>query len=181
MSRGVPMLLGGDEFRRTQGGNNNAYCQDNDISWFDWTLADKNAGLVRFFSQMIALRKSHRSFRSPDFYDGRVNERGRPDIAWHGCQLDAPGWTDPNARCLAFTLGGFDGDPDVHVMLNSCGEAYDFEIPTADGTQWARLIDTFLPSPDDIVESDAAVAVDGATYNVQAHSVVALISRKAKR
>src|SRR3989454_3810211 len=101
LSRGVPMLLGGDEFRRTQLGNNNAYCQDSELSWFDWGLADKSAEMVRFFRQMIGLRKRFATLRTPQFFDGtRVNDRGLPEVVWHGTELGAPGWNDPNGRAL---------------------------------------------------------------------------------
>jgi pullulanase/glycogen debranching enzyme len=76
LSRGVPMLLGGDEIRRTQGGNNNAYNQDNATSWLDWTMIDANRGLLRFVQRMIAFRKAHRALTRPHFYRGETNERG---------------------------------------------------------------------------------------------------------
>src|SRR5215470_14355716 len=117
ISVGVPMLLMGDEVRRTQGGNNNAYCQDNEISWFDWRLTEKHRALLRFWKLLIAARADFhagRAGRPGRFFEGELNERGLPDIAWHGTQLHKPGWNDPNARCLAFTLGGFDGASDLH-------------------------------------------------------------------
>ena len=114
MSRGVPMFVAGDEVRRTQKGNNNAYCQDNEISWFDWRLTEENRSLLRFWQLLIAARRDFHSLRAGRhgrFFAGEMNERGLPDIAWHGTELNKPGWDDPNARCLAFTLGGFEGGP----------------------------------------------------------------------
>ncbi len=181
LSRGVPMLLGGDEFRRTQGGNNNAYCQDNEISWFDWAETEKNAGMVRFFEKMIATRKRFSSLRSPNFFDGRVNDRGIPDVVWHGCQLNNPGWDDPGARTLAFTLGGVGDEPDLHVILNMFGETLAFELPSVDGRQWSRLIDTFRASPEDIVEVGKEVRIESNTYTAEAFSVVVLTSGKVGR
>ena len=107
LAQGVPMVLAGDEVRRTQKGNNNAYCQDNEISWFDWRLLEKHGELFRFWKLMIDFRKRHPAIHRSRFFDGKVNDRGLPDVSWHGCQLLHPGWDDPNARALAFTLAGF--------------------------------------------------------------------------
>src|SRR5262249_21128255 len=118
LSRGIPMLLGGDEMRRTQGGNNNTYNQDNPTSWFDWTTTDSNQDILRHVRKMIAFRKAHRALRRPHFYTGAVNERGMADITWHGTRLGSPGFDDPGGRALACTIAGFDGDADLHVMMN---------------------------------------------------------------
>ena len=155
MSRGVPMFVAGDEVRRTQRGNNNAYCQDNEISWFDWRLTEKNRSLLRFWKLLIAARSqfhAKRDGRPAEFFKGEVNERGLPDIAWHGTQLDKPGWNDPNARCLACTRAGFGSEPDLHAVLNMYWDALDFEVPIVPGRRWRRLVDTARPSPDDIIE-----------------------------
>ena len=177
-SQGVPMLLGGDEFRRTQGGNNNAYCQDNDISWFDWELVEKNAAMVRFFSRMIALRRQHPVLRRRHFFQGKVvNHRGLTDVTWHGVRLGAPGWNDPNARVLAYTLGGRDEDADMHIILNMYELALDFELPTVPTRQWHKAVDTSLPSPGDIAEPGAEQPVEGTNLNVGGRSVVILVSK----
>jgi glycogen operon protein len=178
LSRGVPMLLGGDEIRRTQSGNNNAYCQDNDISWFDWGLADKSAEMLRFFSRMIDLRKRFSTFRAPRFYDGtRVNERGLAEVEWHGTALGAPGWNDPNGKALAFTLAGFNDDPDLHVILNMSDLSLDFELPEIGGRQWSRAVDTAQLSPDDIAEPGAESRVTQPSQRAEGRSVVVLISQ----
>jgi isoamylase len=98
LSQGVPMICGGDEVRRSQRGNNNAYCQDNEISWFDWSLTEKNSDLHRFFQRMIAFRKANRALRRSVFFTGNTNARGLADITLHGCRLLDPGWNDPDAR-----------------------------------------------------------------------------------
>jgi isoamylase len=108
LSQGVPMIVAGDEVRRTQRGNNNAYCQDNEISWFDWYLVQRNQEIFRFFKEMIAFRARHPVVHRRRFFTGEMNERGLADIAWHGCQLNAPGWSDPTSAVLAFTMAGFD-------------------------------------------------------------------------
>ena len=141
------MLVAGDEFRRTQQGNNNAYCQDNEISWFDWNLVDANPEMFRFWSALLAFRLSHSVLRPPEFYTGLPNNRGVPDLTWHGTQLSAPGWDDPQARALACTIGGHGDDPDLHVMMNMHWEPMGFDLLDVPGRVWARAIDTALPSP----------------------------------
>ena len=177
LSQGVPMFVAGDEVRRTQQGNNNAYCQDTALAWVDWTLTEKNGHLLRFFQQMIAFRKRHPSVHRSRFFMGERNARGVADIAWHGCQLNAPGWNDPSSRVLAYTMAGFGDDPDLHVMLNMDGSALTFELPTIPGRAWHRAADTSLPSPDDIAEDGKEVAIADTSYIVNGHSVVVLISR----
>jgi isoamylase len=177
LSQGVPMILAGDEVRRTQKGNNNAYCQDNEISWFDWNLVQKNPEMFRFFKLMINFRNQHPILRRARFFSGDVNERGLTDISWHGCQLFSPGWYDSNARVLAFTLGGFQGEADIHVMLNMYWENLTFEIPFVEGREWHKVVDTSQPSPLDIVEPGASTMVSGNVCLVQNRSVIVLISK----
>jgi glycogen operon protein len=177
LSQGVPMIVMGDEVRRTQKGNNNAYCQDNAISWFDWSLVEKNHTLLRFWTQMIAFRRHHATVHRPRFFAGEVNERGLADVSWHGCQLFSPGWQDPEARTLAFTLGGFGSEVDIHVMMNMYWEPLTFEIPTVQGRQWHRAIDTALPSLQDIAVPGQEVLLTTPNYLVADRSVVVLISQ----
>jgi glycogen operon protein len=173
------MLLAGDEVRRTQRGNNNAYCQDNEVSWFDWRLVEKNRDLLRFWKRMIEFRKSHRALSRGQFFTGAVNERGLTDVAWHGTKLASPGWSDPDARALAMTLAGFDGDPDIHVMLNMHWDSLDFESPGVPGRRWFRALDTAQPPPHDIPDHGAEPEVAGNTYTLQARSVAVLVNRAA--
>jgi isoamylase len=182
LSQGVPMFVAGDEVRRTQQGNNNAYCQDNEINWFDWTLVEKQSDIFHFFSQMIALRRSHPILHRSRFFTGQENRRGLPDITWHGCRLYSPGWNDPTSRVLAFTMGGFGAegsaeDVDLHVIFNMDWQDLDFDLPPVTGRQWYRLVDTALPSHSDIVKPEDAALVTGNSYRTQQHSVVILISR----
>jgi glycogen operon protein len=180
LSRGVPMLVAGDEVRRTQGGNNNAYCQDNQTSWFDWTLVEKNRDLFRFWKHMIDFRKRHASLRRPTFFSAAVNERGMPEVVWHGTKLNSPGWNDPDGRALGITLAGFRGEEDIHIMLNMYWEALHFELPPVAGRVWFRAVDTSLTSPLDIAEPGSEAPIAGSTYPVGQRSVVVLISRTAK-
>jgi glycogen operon protein len=179
LSRGVPMFLAGDEVRRTQKGNNNAYCQDNETSWFDWTLVEKNSDLLRFWQRMIEFRRSHAAVRRRQFFTGAVSERGVLDVTWHGTKLGNPAWDDPEARTLAMTLGGFDGEPDIHAMLNMYWEPLDFELPEVPGRSWLRAVDTALEPPLDIADPGAEAPVAGNIYTLQGRSVVVLINRAA--
>jgi glycogen operon protein len=177
LSRGVPMFVAGDEVRRTQKGNNNAYCQDNEISWFDWSLVDKNRSLLRFWKLVIASREHFRAGRAGRFFKGEVNQRGLPDVSWHGTQLNKAGWDEFHSRCLAYTLGGFEGEPDVHAMLNMYWDSLEFEVPIVPGRRWYRVVDTARPSPDDIVETARQAPIEGDRVRVEARSVVVLLSR----
>jgi isoamylase len=181
VSKGTPMLLGGDELRRTQLGNNNAYCQDSPLSWYDWTLADTQAEMVRFFSALTAFRKRFSVFRHDDFYSGATNDRGLPDIAWHGCRLNEPGWTDPLCRVLAFTIAGLRDEQDIHVMLNMYDLGLDFELPAIPGREWSLAVDTAKPSPADVYEPGAEPAVDAGNYHVFGRSAVVLVTTEARK
>jgi isoamylase len=176
LSQGVPMILAGDEIKRTQQGNNNAYCQDNEVAWFDWTLVEKNMGLFRFFKQMIAFRKNHPNLRRERFLADGPNEHGVREIDWHGRQLSTPDWYDPNCRILAFTIWGLSHDDDLHVMLNMEQMALDFEIPSLQEKRWLKVIDTALPSPMDFVEPGREMVIPGGICHVSERSVVVLIS-----
>jgi glycogen operon protein len=178
LSRGVPMFCAGDEVRRTQNGNNNAYCQDNEISWFDWRLVERNRDLHRFWKRMIEFRKRHAVLHRGQFYTGSMNERGLREVAWHGTRLHSPGWTDPNALALSVTLAGFDGDRDIHIMLNMYWESLDFEVPLVPGRMWLRAVDTSQPAPLDVTVFGAELPVVGSACRVQGRSVVVLVNRE---
>jgi isoamylase len=177
LSRGVPMFVSGDEIRRSQKGNNNAYCQDNEISWFDWTLVNKHSELLRFCRSMIRFRKMHAAVRRDQFFNGSVNERGLKDVSWHGTKLNSPGWDDAGALALAMTLAGFGGDSDLHVMFNMFWESLEFELPVVPGRRWCLAVDTALPSPHDIADPGAEQNVLGNTHLVKARSVVILVNQ----
>jgi glycogen operon protein len=177
LSQGVPMFVMGDEVRRSQGGNNNAWCQDNPVGWFDWSLPERNAGMRRFWQRMIAFRKAHPAVHRSRFFDGRVNERGLADIAWHGTELNAPGWGDGQARALAWTVADFAGGADLHVMSNMYWEPLDFALPAVAGRRWHVASDTFRPAPHDIAEPGTEPAVTGDRLTVQGRSIVVLISK----
>ena len=167
LARGVPMILAGDEIRRTQKGNNNAYCQNNEITWSDWRAVKDHTDLLRFWRLMIDFRKRHPAVHRARFFDGKVNERGLPDVSWHGCQLLHPGWNDPNARALAFTLAGFDTEADIHVILNMDSEGLDFELPVVKGRQWHLAVNTAEPSPKDIVDPGSERPIAGSRIRAE--------------
>jgi len=176
LSQGVPMLLAGDEMLRTQHGNNNVWCQNNPLGWIDWTCAEDNAGMVRFVSGMIALRKRHPNLMRRNFLAGqRKAGEALPDIAWHGTELDDPRWNAAHCRQFAFTLGGRAAEePALHVMMNGGEDGLDFELPRFTGGQWYRAADTFLAAPDDILEPAAQPSVAATHYRVAPRSVVVL-------
>jgi isoamylase len=177
ISRGVPMLLSGDEVRRTQRGNNNPYCQDNEVSWMDWTLLEAYPDLFRFWKSMIDFRKRHSALRSRYFFNGAVNERGLPDISWHGCHLNSPGWADPDARSLAITIAGFNGEEDLHVMMNMYWKNLEFEVPLLENRRWYRAVATSASSPDDIADPGSEMLMEWHSYDVGAQSIVILVSK----
>jgi glycogen operon protein len=176
LSQGVPMFLAGDEMGRSQGGNNNAYCQDNAVGWLDWALLEQNRDLFEFFRGMIALRKRCSQLRRETHFQGRINARGVAELAWHGCQLNAPGWNDPACRVLAFTLGAMvDDEPDLQVMMNMDDQTLPFEIPALAGRRWQRYADTALDAA--ALDAAAATAIEASEYLVTGRSVVVLVSR----
>ena len=128
---------------------------------------------------MINFRKCycHSALRRRSFFSGEVNERGLADISWHGTKLFNPGWQDPHSRVLAFTLGGFEGEADIHIMLNMYWETLNFEIPLIAGREWYKVVDTATPSPMDIVEPGQETLVSRDSYHVKERSVVVLISK----
>jgi len=175
-SVGTPMLLMGDEVRRTQHGNNNAYCQDNEISWLDWTLVERHADVHRFAKELIAFRQRRDSAMEEETLS--LNELlRRADLDWHGTTLDRPDWSD-QSHSLAFTMRSVRSKFLLHGMLNAYWEPLTFELPPpSGGHQWRRCVDTALASPDDVRRWRNAPAVESAEYVVQARSVVLLASR----
>jgi glycogen operon protein len=175
---GVPMLNMGDEVRRTQKGNNNAYAQDNELSWFDWSLVKKHADVLRFTQQLIRFRKNF------DLAQGETDLTlsqflQQAHIQWHGIQLDHPNWSS-ESHTLAFTVADMDGTHRYHFILNAHWQAHDFELPPAHDDArlaWRRLVDTGLPSPQDAANWSNALTIHSASYNARPRSVVILGAR----
>ena len=181
LSQGVPMILAGDEARRTQLGNNNAYCQDNELSWFDWRLVEENADLVRFFRLLIEFRRRHASLR-PDSFTAEAE--GGPQVRWHGVRAGQPDWSY-HSRTLAMQLSGQteDGSRDeLYAIANAHWEPHRFELPAASGMRWTRFLDTSLPPPEEIAEIGAEAALtDQQGYVAGPRSVVVLVGRPSRR
>jgi glycogen operon protein len=178
LSKGVPMILSGDEVGRTQRGNNNAYCQDNELNWFDWTLPETNKELFRYFKLMIKFRKNNNQLTNGNFFTGQLKNKQFKDIEWHGCKLNLPGFNDPNSRVLAFTIASTNkNENNIHVIINMEDGELDFEIPELmDGKSWKRFVDTALEYPNEIVEHGEEETIKNKSYSVNAHSIVILIS-----
>jgi glycogen operon protein len=176
LSQGVPFLLAGDEVLRSQGGNNNAWCQDNPLGWFDWGLVEHNRPMLRFVREMIALRKRHRCLRRNRFLSGHeVPGTGMADVTWHGPRLGEPPWDDPDAQWLAYTLAPLDrGAPALHVMINMAAGPVSFEVPGVSSRHWRRAVDTGLPPPYDISPPGSQAEVRTAAYRLEGRSVVVL-------
>jgi isoamylase len=179
LSIGVPMMLMGDEVRRTQHGNNNAYCHDNELNWFDWSLVAKHADVHRF----VTLLNERRLLRSVE------HERQRLTLAqliqqanksWHGVKLGQPDWS-PSSHSVALNAEikheGFVG----YFILNAYWEPLEFELPMTHGNSWHRWIDTGLDSPQDIVSWGSAAVISGSTYKAQSRSVIVLFAALTER
>jgi isoamylase len=174
LAAGTPMLLMGDEVRRTQRGNNNAYCQDSDLSWFDWGLLDRHSDIHRFVRELNGFRQRRDVVEGSAPSLNQLLRRAR--IEWHGVALKRPDWND-HSHSLAFTLRSLRGRFLLHGMLNAFWEPLTFELPPVlgEGQQgWRRCIDTALDSPDDICPWETAPVVTRATYVAQPRSVVLL-------
>ena len=172
------MLLAGDEVLRSQRGNNNAYCQDNELSWFDWVLVEHN-DMLRYTRELIALRRRHPSLTANRFFTGAVVDgRNLPDIAWHGIQLNEPPWHDYQSRILACTIAGQEEDEaDLHVIMNMSEQTLNAPLPVIQGRKWHIALDTALDSPEDISVPDMQVYYAGACYFSQPRSIAVLEAR----
>ncbi len=159
ISRGLPMLLGGDEFRRTQRGNNNAYCQDNEVSWFDWSLLEKNKEIHRFTRGMIAFRRAHPVLRKENFYTDA-------DIKWFAPNGAAPDWADERQKSFACLILGQmilgQTEPDVFLLFNADTSSVEFSIPALPaGKIWRLAVDTSRTAPDDLFDPGKEPSLQG--------------------
>ena len=184
-SQGVPMLVAGDEIGRTQHGNNNAYCQDSEISWIDWTLDDEGRALLEFTRMAIALRNRHPLFRRLTFFRGRaVHDSDQKDIVWlhpHGGEMSDEEWAEGHARCIGAHLSGRGlserdergvpvEDDDLLLLLNAHHETIGFRLGEADGAPWEVLVDT---SSED-GHGSLATCRPGSGYPLQGRSLALL-------
>ncbi len=172
MSLGVPMILMGDEVRHTQRGNNNAFCQDNELSWFDWTLVETHADLYRF----VALLNARRLLRDVEHEHHRVSLKTmllEANKIWHGVKLFQPDWGDNSYSVALEAELGKEGLR-FYLILNAYWEPLEFELPRLERGMWRRWIDTSLESPDDILPWEKAPRVKNNNYRVGDRSVVML-------
>jgi isoamylase len=172
ISRGVPMLLGGDEFRRTQRGNNNAYCQDNETSWYDWSCLDRNREIFRFARGMITFRCAHPILSKEQFYTDA-------EIHWFGSQGGLPNWTDPKEKRFGCLIHE-DGQSALCLMFNAGGDAIDFGLPSVPpGARWRLAVDTSRETPQDLFAAgQEPLCEDPHAYHLSPRSSVILLARR---
>jgi isoamylase len=171
IARGVPMLLAGDEFRRSQRGNNNAYCQDNDASWIDWSLLKRHQEISRFARGALALRRAHPVFCREAFYSEQ-------EIEWFNPGGNQPDWSDPREKRLACLIDG-QGGPDLYLMFNAASARIAFVLPPPPRSKtWCVAVDTAQESPRDLLASgDEAAVANSRSYVVESRSSVVLVAR----
>ncbi len=171
ISRGVPMLLGGDEFRRTQKGNNNTYCQDNETSWYDWRRLKQHGEIFRFTQGMIAFRRSHPVLSQEQFYTGA-------DMQWFSAQGGVPNWDNPKEKQFACLIHE-DGQRALFLMFNADTDAINFNLPPAlAGTRWYLAVDTSGEAPRDLfAEGQGPLLENPQTYHLNPRSSAILCAR----
>lgn len=178
ISVGTPMLLMGDEVRRTQAGNNNAYCQDNEVSWFDWSLLEKHADVYRFTRMLVAHRLARQS-RTQRGERTLAQMLARARVQEHGVRLNQPD-RGPDSHSLALTAWLFSDGLVLHMMFNAYWEPLEFELPAdSHGKPWCRWVDTALASPEDIVHLHEAPEILDGSYLVAPRSIAVLVRERA--
>jgi glycogen operon protein len=172
-SSGTPLILGGDEFLRGQQGNNNAYCQDNEIGWFDWRAVTRNGDVLEFFRKAIALTRRFPILQRRKFFLGEDLDADRvPDLAWFAPDLGRPSWHDPNVRTLCYQLDASEEQSNVErarlfFALNAHFEPQWVRLPPLDaGARWYRIVDTSLPSGPDFMEPGREVPIDPSDHYI---------------
>jgi glycogen operon protein len=184
-SCGTPMILGGDEFMRTQKGNNNAYCQDNEISWFQWEQVNENSDVLDFFKKAVAFQKRCTILQRRKFFLGEdLDVDHIPDLSWFGKDLGKPSWDDSQLRTLCFQLDGGEeksqlGDYHLFFILNADFNLQSIRLPQlANGKMWYRVIDTSLESGEDFLDAGKEIRIDpSGHYLANSRSTVVLIGR----
>ena len=194
-SQGTPMILGGDEFGRTQQGNNNAYAQDNEISWVDWQRSDDGLALEQFVARLTRLRRQYPVLRQSRFLSAQWNEDlGVKDCTWltpAATEMTQENWTDGNARCVGVLLDGRAQQSDIRrrgseatllMVLNAHHDVVNFKLPeVVGGRDWERLIDTNLPDEDQDDPEDATRFAFGQDYQVTGRSMLLFLSRPERQ
>jgi len=177
LSQGVPMILAGDEFARTQKGNNNAYCQDNEIGWVDWALLEKNKDLRRFFKILIAFRKSHDCLRHSKFEVQLID--GQPQMSWHSAKWNQPDWSNKNnVLGVHYLIHPRSRERALYMLFNGGAEKVQAQLPPLQSGRWHRVMDSARPAPEDIFEEGREELLkDQAAYLLQEHSAALFIAK----
>lgn len=175
ISQGTPMLLMGDEVRRSQGGNNNAYCQDNEVGWFNWDLVDKNSDLLDFVKGLISFIEQREIFKIEDLLS-TPEDIDEPHISWHGVELNKPDWSK-NSQSLAFTLLHPEANETIHVMVNAYWKNLKFQIPDLNGNSWFKVVDTSALAPNDFFEVGKGEISSKKIITVKDRSIIVLMAQ----
>jgi glycogen operon protein len=173
LAHGVPMLLAGDEMGRSQKGNNNSWCQDNDIGWLNWADLEQNRELFQFFCNLIAFRKHHALLR-PRHFEGEEN--GERRLVWHGTRLGQVDWSE-NSHSLGMHLQGHSDEAEIYLITHAVEDIVEFALPTSEKqTPWRRFVDTaLLAGQSSCVPGEEVEVADQQSYRVQGRSVVVLV------
>ena len=177
LAPGIPMLLMGDEIRRTQGGNNNAWCQDNEIAWMDWRRLERHRDVFRFVRRLARLRASILPGRTTPLTLSEFLRRSR--IQWHGVRLGEPDWS-ADSHSIAASLQDVEGTALAHVIVSAWHEPLHFELPPVE-SGWRQMVDTYLPAPHDIHRWEEAPVIETRSYLVGAHSLAFLAAEAPAR
>lgn len=176
---GTPMMLGGDEFRRTQHGNNNVWCQDNEISWFDWNRVEEHADILEFVKKAVTFRRQYPVLENDRFFTGTKEKK--PDIIWFNKDLETPDWDDPELRTICYNLDGSKkskdfGDYHLFFIFHADDEETEIKLPKHKGKQWFRVIDTSLDTGDDFLAEGQEQLLDKQDmYSCRERNVVVLV------
>lgn len=174
LSLGVPMMTAGDEMGRTQNGNNNAYCQDNEISWVDWEADSDDEAFLCFVKRVIGLRAEHSAFRRPSFYRGDHTGGPWKDIVWltrDGAEMTPAQWQDAGNAVLACTIAGDDAAARYFLALNASPDPVTLALPPPKDRTWEMLLDTGEP------DGGSKIACTGALRTIDGRSLVLLVQR----
>lgn len=175
IAQGTPMIVMGDEIGRTQRGNNNPYCQDNEVSWFDWDSLGHDSGLRRFVRELIRIRRGFMAYSSRRPWS-RTDNRS-PQVVWHGVEPFRPDLAE-TSHSLAMTVASPTYDQAIYVAFNTYWEPLRFRLPpTEDGRRWRRVVDTLRPAPEDLIDPNLESSIVAGDYLVEARSAIILMVR----
>ena len=182
------MILSGDEVMRTQKGNNNAYCQDNEISWLNWNYMKSNADILAFCKKAIAFRKQYPVLQRKKFVSGKDKDGDTiPDMTWFGENLEPPKWEDPEQSLLCFQLDGGEvpskiGNYYLFFILNLGVISYKIKIPKHKGMRWHRVVDTSLSGGEDFLQQGREIALNPShSYQSKPRSIAVLLNKVQKK